>query len=337
MRLSVRDFAHKLGIAPRTVSYWEARGAAITPLPETQEILDTALETASPAAQQRFHNQAATATREALGAAPYDGAGLSDWSEDLERAREAVARQNFTLAARLTERWLAAPPTTEGMGAELFALSLLLAGDLRRDQGQVIGPGSAEHCYRAAASLFASLGLARRHAQTELVLGVVAEMCGNLEVATAAYQTLSDDDRLSHRDQARARLWVGTALTKQGQHESAAEWMSAATIAFDRLGEVEDWSVAQQKLGLVHRAAGRLDQAHAALSAAEATGAAATPLQQVRLWTARGHVLISDRATQDEGEAILDEALAVTARYGLGHQRRSIEAIRAGAGRRTRR
>jgi transcriptional regulator with XRE-family HTH domain len=337
MRLSVRDFADKLGVAPRTVSYWEARGTAITPLPESQEILDTALDAASPAARRRFHNQAASPTGEAIGAAAYDGAGLSDWSEDLERAREAVARQNFTLAARLTERWLAAPPTTEGMGAELYALSLLVAGDLRRDQGLVIGPASAEQCYRAAASLFATLGLARRHAQTELVLAVVDEMSGNLDTATAAYQALSDDDRLSQRDRARATLWVGTTLTKQGLHESAAEWMSAAAIDFDRLGEVEDWSVAQQKLGLVHRAAGRLDQAHAALSAAEATGAAATPLQQVRLWTARGHVLISDTATQDEGEAVLDEALAVTARYGLGHQRRSIEAIRAGTGRRTRR
>ena len=334
-RMSVRDFAAKLGIAPRTVSYWEARGAAITPLPETQEILDAALAAATPAAQQRFNSQLTPPTTEFTGAALYDGAGLSDWSEDLERAREAVARQDFTLAARLTARWLAAPPTSEGRGAELYALSLLVAGDLRRDQGLVMGPSSAEQCYRAASGLFASLGLARRQAQTELVLGVIAEMNGNLDTATTAYKNLSDDGRLSQRDQARARLWVGTALTKQGLHETAAEWMSTATIEFDRLGEVEDWSVAQQKLGLVHRAAGRLDQAHTALSAAEATGAAATPLQQVRLWTARGHVLLSDRATEDEGETVLDEALAVCARYGLGHQRRSIEAIRTGTGRRT--
>jgi tetratricopeptide (TPR) repeat protein len=334
--MSVRDFAAKLGVAPRTVSYWEARGSAITPLPETQEILDAALAAAAPAAQQRFQSQLGSPARERTDAVLYDGAGLSDWSEDLERAREAVARQDFTLAARLTERWLAAPPASEGRGAELYALSLLVAGDLRRDQGLVIGPDSAEQCYRAAKSLFTSLGLARRQAQTELVLGVVAEMNGNFGIATAAYRALSDDGRLSRRDQARARLWVGTALTKQGLHESAAEWMRAATIAFERLGEIEDWSVAHQKLGLVHRAAGRLDQAHAALSAAEATGAAATPLQQVRLWTARGHVLLSDRATEDEGDAVLDEALAVTARYGLGHQRRSIENLRvARTGRRS--
>lgn len=328
MRLSVRDFAGKLGVAPRTVSYWEARGAAITPLPETQGILDMALDAATPAARQRFSSQITTAANELAEPDLYDGAGLSDWAEDLERAREAVARQHFVLAARLTERWLAAPPTSAGMGAELYALSLLVAGDARRDQGLVIGPGSAEACYRAAAGLFASLGLARRHAQTELVLAVVAEMSGNLTHATAVYQRLSDDGRLSQRDQARASLWVGTALTKQGRHTSAADWMEAAAVAFDLLGEVEDWSVAQQKLGLVHRAAGRLDQAHAAISAAEATGTAATPLQQVRLWTARGHILVSDRATRDEGETVLDEALAITARYGLGHQRRSIEAIR---------
>jgi transcriptional regulator with XRE-family HTH domain len=334
MRLSVRDFAAKLGVAPRTVSYWEARGVAITPLPETQDILDTAFDAAAPAARQRFNSQISAATTELTRADSYDGAGLSDWAEELERAREAVARQHFVLAARLTERWLAAPPTTEDMGAELYALSLLVAGDLRRDQGFVIGPGSAEPCYRAAAGLFATLGLARRQAQTELVLAVVAEMSGNLTHAAEAYQSLSDDGRLSQRDQARARLWVGTALTKQGLHKSAAEWMEAAAGEFDRLGEVEDWSVAQQKLGLVHRATGKLDQAHAAISAAEATGAAATPLQQVRLWTARGHILLSDRATLGEGESVLEEALSITARYGLGHQRRSIESIRASATRR---
>ena len=43
LRLSVRDFAARLGVGVRTVNKWEARQADITPLPHMQEVLDTAL------------------------------------------------------------------------------------------------------------------------------------------------------------------------------------------------------------------------------------------------------------------------------------------------------
>jgi transcriptional regulator with XRE-family HTH domain len=54
MRKTVRDFAERLGVEPKTVSKWEQRGETITPLPETQEILDTALRRASDEVQERF-------------------------------------------------------------------------------------------------------------------------------------------------------------------------------------------------------------------------------------------------------------------------------------------
>jgi transcriptional regulator with XRE-family HTH domain/tetratricopeptide (TPR) repeat protein len=59
LRLSVRDFAARLGIGVRTVNKWEARLADITPLPHMQEVLDTALARASDGAKTRF----AAATR----------------------------------------------------------------------------------------------------------------------------------------------------------------------------------------------------------------------------------------------------------------------------------
>ncbi len=59
LRLSVRDFAARLGIGLRTVNKWEARQSAITPLPHMQEVLDTALARASDEAKARF----AAATR----------------------------------------------------------------------------------------------------------------------------------------------------------------------------------------------------------------------------------------------------------------------------------
>lgn len=53
LRLSVRDFAARLGIGVRTVNKWEARQADITPLPHMQEVLDTALARASDEAKSR--------------------------------------------------------------------------------------------------------------------------------------------------------------------------------------------------------------------------------------------------------------------------------------------
>ena len=54
LRLSVRDFAARLGIGLRTVNKWEARQSDITPLPHMQEVLDTALARASDEAKARF-------------------------------------------------------------------------------------------------------------------------------------------------------------------------------------------------------------------------------------------------------------------------------------------
>lgn len=54
LRFSVRGFAAHLGIAPRTVSKWEAGGASTFPLPDTQAMLDTVLSRADEDAQQRL-------------------------------------------------------------------------------------------------------------------------------------------------------------------------------------------------------------------------------------------------------------------------------------------
>lgn len=54
LRLTVRAFAERLGVAVRTVSKWEAGSTAIVPRPDTQSILDTALGRADREVQQRF-------------------------------------------------------------------------------------------------------------------------------------------------------------------------------------------------------------------------------------------------------------------------------------------
>jgi hypothetical protein len=52
--MTVRDFAEHLGVAIRTVSKWENRGAAITLQPGTQSMLDVALERTTPDERHRF-------------------------------------------------------------------------------------------------------------------------------------------------------------------------------------------------------------------------------------------------------------------------------------------
>jgi DNA-binding transcriptional regulator YiaG len=53
-RISVRHFAAHLGISERAVSKWEAGGAAVTPRPDSQAVLDTVLRRASAEVQARF-------------------------------------------------------------------------------------------------------------------------------------------------------------------------------------------------------------------------------------------------------------------------------------------
>lgn len=64
LRMSLREFAKYLGVAERTVSYWERAGSAVVPRHESQAILDTCLETAGRHAQQRFTVQVSTRTAE---------------------------------------------------------------------------------------------------------------------------------------------------------------------------------------------------------------------------------------------------------------------------------
>jgi transcriptional regulator with XRE-family HTH domain len=59
MRLSVRDFAEHLDVAPRTVARWEARGADLTLAPDSQGLLDTAFARVPDDAKQRFAEELA--------------------------------------------------------------------------------------------------------------------------------------------------------------------------------------------------------------------------------------------------------------------------------------
>src|SRR2546421_5715347 len=54
LRMTIETFGEHLGVAARTVAKWEAQGSGIVPVPTIQEVLETALERATPAQQARF-------------------------------------------------------------------------------------------------------------------------------------------------------------------------------------------------------------------------------------------------------------------------------------------
>lgn len=336
LRLSVRAYAEHLGVAVRTVSKWEQLGASVQPRPDTQAILDTALERASSADRLRFQALLAEASPRGGGVGGLIAAENWDqetWADDLDRAVVLLSRQNFPAATILIDRWLnrGQPDRLGPKGLYLHARSLVLLGDARRDQGALSGPLSARPCYAKAHAIFTNLDIPRRAAQIELSLAVLTEMSGDLQPAARTYHHLSSDERLSQRDRARALLWVGTALSKDGQHAPAAQAMTRAAHQFEELCEPEDWSVAQQKLALAYRGLGDLTRAWQFLDLATAGGVSDTPLQQVRVGTARAHILLSDAATRSEGLSVLDQAAVTAGASGLSHQVRSIQAIRQAA------
>jgi hypothetical protein len=54
LRMTIPEFAERLGVAVRTVAKWEACGPAIVPVPVLQAVLDTVLARASDEAKSRF-------------------------------------------------------------------------------------------------------------------------------------------------------------------------------------------------------------------------------------------------------------------------------------------
>ena len=334
LRFTVRGFAEHLGIAARTVSKWEAAGAATFPRPDTQAMLDTVLERADGWAQQRFEMLCRSGTRPSpVTAVRAQRWEFESWTDDLERASVALSRQDFGAAGTLVERWLTRFPPAEldERGAYLHSRTLILQGGIRRDQGRLAGPGSARASFLAARDGFARLGMDSRVAQTDLALVLLTEMGGELESSARGYEAFTRDIRLSERDRGLALLWMGRALSKIAHPDAAAhavELLVVASETFERLDEAADWSVAQQKLALAHRSQGDLGRASWFIDLAVRNKVDNSPMQHVRLNTARAHILLTDPATTAEGSRVIDGVRDVAALHGLRHQLDNIARIR---------
>lgn len=336
-RMSVRAFAEHLGVGARTVSKWEKLLTGTVPRPDTQAILDTVLARADNAVRLRFEANLSQTEQPPWETGRYrQTAGTRNdqyesWVDDLDRVVIALSRQDFPFAEALLGRWSSRFQLGEldDRGLYLLARSTALLGDLRRDQGALVGPLSAQRSYSEARTLFNRLGIPRRVGRLDLSLTVVTEMSGELDTAARQYETLAEDERLDHRDRARARLWVGTALSKLGEYGHATYVIQSAIREFEDLAEPGDWSGAHQKLALAHRGRGEFDRALRCIGISRDSGATDTPMARVRLDTAQGHILLSDPATRGDGVRLLDRAAETASRRGLDHQLRSIEGIRS--------
>ncbi|GAB3362537.1 helix-turn-helix domain-containing protein [Amycolatopsis echigonensis] len=320
-------FAYALEVDPRTVKRWENGVWAPSPARRSEiarllgislSELEMLLADAEPVGSENEQR-------------PYvSTVDCESWSDDLDRAIVHFGRQDFPGATMLVDRWLRRflPDSNDTCGMSLYARSLRLQGDLRQDQGLLRGPLSARQSYSLAREIFTELGMHRRVAQIDLQLAVNEEMTGAHRRAAEKYFDLADDVRLSGRDRARSRLWVGTALSKADDPEQAIQFIEPAIIEFDRLEEPLDWSTAHQKLALAHRSAGDLQRATAAISVALDAHGSGTPMQQVRLDTAYSHILLSDPRTETAGHRRLEDAADVARQYGMMHQLQSIRSLR---------
>ncbi|WP_246485765.1 YdcF family protein [Kribbella qitaiheensis] len=337
----MREFAALLGVPDRTVSKWEAAGESRTPRPHMQAILDTALHLADAEAQARFENAlGSTGSIDSPSTGIFlpsgNGVDVNSWADDVDRARLYADRQDFQFASRLMQRWLvrAEDARMDESTIYLKGQSLVVLGNVQRDQGILRGPHSADSVYRQALACFKSLHADRRHAQVELLTTVLAEMSGGLEVSARQYQLLADDERLGALDRARARLWIGTALSKKSRltedrSDATVQAIVRAIQDFETLDEPDEWSVSHQKLALAYLAAGDPIKAAEAIDIAATGHHLGSPLQQVRLSTAQAHILCSDPASRDSGFALLDQTYELAEKFGLAHQMVSIRRIRA--------
>jgi transcriptional regulator with XRE-family HTH domain len=143
LRLSVRAFAARLGVSPRTVANWEAPGSAVRPRPEMQAALDTAPGRATHDEKTRFNlivqgggdqgeEESATKRRQflagALGATGLALIGTADGGVHLQTADDEqllmIASATYRrLEQRLASRALVAPVAAHlGFVSELASI-----------------------------------------------------------------------------------------------------------------------------------------------------------------------------------------------------------------------
>lgn len=272
LRMSVREFAARLGISERMASRWEAGRSAITPRPVNQAALDTLLESAPEPARERFATEVRGGTIES---------DSSVESEEDVRRREFLRLAGFTAATAWVPHAL-----NDGDSTDLIAA--------------VAGPTAH---YRRLEQTFPTAPLSdvvRGH--TALAEAVVR----NALPTPAGYAALAELAGFSawlHLDQgshsaARARYQEAIGYAERAEHRLLTAYMRASLGAFAT--EAGD---ARSGLALLERTRAdvRADvpaPAHAWLAAQLAVTHAALGNHRA----ARGELRTCTRLADDDGE-----------------------------------
>lgn len=207
LRMSVREFAGRLGITDRIVSRWEAAGAAMVPRPVNQAALDTLLEGADSRSRDRFFGELSSGTIE--------GPAGSSESEDEVRRREFLQ----LAAVATTTAWIP-HAVTAGAASDIIGAIAGPTAHYRRLEQSVPSAHLAD-VVRGHAAFAASL--VQRHLPTGVGHAALSELAGF--TAWLAF------DQASHAE-ARARYLSAITHAEQAEHELLGAYMRASLGAF---------------------------------------------------------------------------------------------------------
>lgn len=247
-------------------------------------------------------------------------------------ARMLFAQQTVTAAQLFTDvvnRPLGDNPSNANLALRAHAHFFL--ANLSRDQGRLRGVHAAQHHYGRAERYAYESGERSLLPRARLLrLGVIGEMNARtqlqLQRALRHYLRFADEDRLSEVNKGWSLVWAGSVQTKLGLADDALVSIRSGIRILTNEGNPAN--SAYFKLTGALLAAGRQREALKTISEL-ALPPSAPLLQVVRKEIRLGNVLLSDPATFDEGVRRLRCADQLAGQAGLGHQLRSVQAIRA--------
>jgi len=276
LRMSQREYAAFLGVVPRTVANWEARGGTAVISANLQAVLDTALERAGQAIQQRF---AAFFEEDHAGPFPGEYGRESGWMPAAQRdfrgvvrlagvprqsARMPLSETDISVVRGMLASLTAADHQFGGGFARRTADSFLL--EVIRPRLAAPGPGSVLRSFRAVAAEF-QIRVAWMHLD-------VADQAGARAAARGAFRLAQESEDLAVCSWAMAmrallETWLGSAGA------ACAYGQAAAGLAAGGPRMVQ--AFARGKLARALAAAGDGDGALAALSQARSLFESAQP------------------------------------------------------------
>ena len=234
VRLSQREFAAILGIAPRTVAQWDRIGVGITPRPEFQRMLDVALQRAPQDAVGRFGEAIRRATQQPSTVAAMEQSGVEGEPPEASEFYPLAANEALDAITGLWRSDLLDVGQLMGAGAEPAAwdeasLRWLVAppdGPVGREDRDGVRVGQADiRAVRTTVNVFAKLDntFGGNHARRSLIQFLASDVArllrGRFDDTTG---------RALHQTVAEASLLAGWMSYDAGHHGLAQQYLLRA-------------------------------------------------------------------------------------------------------------